>query len=129
MERVEAALAAERPAFAAAVDAAAAGNGDYRSRRAVDADLDKRRRTIAEREKLRERLRAQGKRIEGFADDLSRDAFDVAPWRREVDSAVGSADRLPGGPYHAPGWLDLVDTVRREHPPEEPAPAAMPEPR
>lgn len=124
LEALEAGLAAHRNAFAAAVDAATADTGDHGSRHNADDDLETRRQKIEAGEQLKKRLRDKAEQTAGLADDFGRDAFDVGPWQREVDLAVWSADRPPLGPYHAPGWTDLVSTLRRDYPPEEPADVA-----
>ena len=121
LETLEAGLAAHRNAFAAAVDAAMADMRGHRMRRNADDDLEARRQKIAASEQLKKRLRDKAERTAGLADDFGREAFDLGPWQREVDLAVWSADRPPLGSYHAPGWPDLVSTLRRDYPPEEPA--------
>jgi hypothetical protein len=124
LETLEAGLAAHRNAFVTAVDAATADTGGHRSRRNADDGLESRRQKIAAGEQLKKRLWDKAEQTAGLADDFGRDAFDVGPWQREVDLAVWSADRPTLGSYHAPGWPDLVSTLRRDYPPEEPADVA-----
>jgi hypothetical protein len=127
LETLEAGLGAHRNGFAAAVDAATADTSGHRSRRNADDGLESRRQKIAASEQLKKRLWDKAEQTAGLADDFGRDAFDVGPWQREVDLAVWSADRPTLGSYHAPGWPDLVSTLRRDYPPEEPADVARQE--
>ena len=111
LDTLEAGLAAHRNAFVTAVDAATADTGGHRSRRNADDGLESRRQKIAASEQLKKRLWDKAEQTAGLADDFGRDAFDVGPWKREVDLAVWSADRPTLGSYHAPGWPDLVSTL------------------